>query len=260
MGSWLATGSVMVESAGRRCQANVVNGEFSGEIAVKSLASFTLSVFFGNDRLFSETFNFPEKADYIVVSDIDDTILVTEVTSKAKMVYNSLLKKFDKRRPVQDTPELYQQLSRGNSPLGKPHFVYLSSSPSFLSRLLKTFIQKHEFPQGTIILKKSLASGGHDSHKSGWLKKVAARYPGKPLVLIGDSGEQDPFIYSSFIDNSDYSSRVKGIIIHEVTNRPQKVQALEQISQNLEKRKIPFIFWNCIDNLKEKLQRWSLLH
>jgi len=259
IGKWMPSGTVTIEASGRSINSTVKNGEFSGIIQVNDISSFTLDVKHAGKSIHKETFLFPENPDYIVVSDIDDTILVTEVTSKLKMSYNSLIKSIRDRKPIANTPEFYQMLKNNGSPTGKPHFVYLSSSPAFLSRSLKNFICRNDFPQGTLVLKKSLTSGGHDEHKSGWLKYVSEKYPGKPLLLIGDSGEKDPFIYQSFAKNTARPDLVKGIIIHEVTGRPTRIEALDQIKQLLAKDNIHFIYWNCINNLKESLKNKSLI-
>jgi phosphatidate phosphatase APP1 len=260
LGKWMASGSVVIQTDSATVTSTVSEGEFSGEALVGSLASFTIQVKHQNKLLHQETFHFPEKIDYLVISDIDDTILVTEVTNKLKMAYNSLLKSAGKRMAVANTPEFYQQLAIGHLSAGKPHFIYLSSSPAFLSRYLKAFLMRNSFPQGTVILKKSLGSGAHESHKSGWLKKIVARYPDAPLLLIGDSGEQDPFIYQSFVETNESPGKVKGIIIHEVTGRPTRVRALEQIRNHLQQKfQVPFIFWNCIKSLKSSLGEHNLL-
>lgn len=255
LGKWLASGSVTIESAEQRINATVEDGEFSGTLKVASLASFTLTVFHLNERIHQETFRFPEKIDLVIVSDIDDTILVTEVTSKPRLVYNSLLKKHDKRQAVAGTPEFYKSLASGTYNLGIPHIVYLSSSPAFLSRPIKAFLKNNEFPQGTVILKKSLTSGKHESHKSGWLKKIVERYPLKPLILIGDSGEKDPVIYQDFVVNNDPEKLVKGIIIHQISQSRESIEFLEKIRDELSKKNVPFLFWTCIEKLKEDFFR-----
>ena len=258
---WLSSGKVLVESDGQKVSADIKDGEFTGAIKVDSLASFTLSVYHDDKRLYQEHFNFPVKADFIIVSDIDDTILITEVTSRLKMAYNSIFKGVDKRKSVIGTPELYQELSRDTTGMGKPHFIYLSSSPAFLSRSLKAFLVRNNFPPGTLILKKSLTSGDHDQHKSGWLKKVLAKYTSKPLLLFGDSGEKDPFIYRSLVENLSQPSDIKGIIIHEVTSRSDKIESLKQFRNFLlEKFKVPFIYWNKIEELKLEMRRDGLLN
>lgn len=257
---WLASGTVTIDSSSQQLTADIKDGEFSGQIKVPSLASFTLIVQHNGQKLYQETFNFPDKADYLVISDIDDTILVTDVTHRIKMVYNSLFKRISKRQPVPGTPEFYQDLSKGLVLPGIPHFIYLSSSPAFLSRSLKAFIKQTQFPQGSVVLKKTLSSSGSEKHKSAWLEQIALKYPGKPLLLIGDSGEKDPVIYQSFVENNKAAGRVKGVIIHEVTDQPEKIKALEQIREQLQKQKIPFIYWNCINGLKDSLKHNLLLH
>ncbi len=251
LGKWLASGTVTIESAEQKINATVKDGEFSGSFKVASLASFTVSVSHLNEQIYQETFNFPEKIDFVVVSDIDDTILVTEVSSKVRLIYNSLLKKHKKREPVAGTPEFYQHMASGTPGLGIPYFVYLSSSPAFLSRPLKAFLKNNAFPQGTVILKKSLTSGEHESHKSGWLKKIVEQYPEKPLILIGDSGEKDPVIYQKFTENNDPNKLVKGIIIHQVSQKTDATEFLEKIRDELSRKNIPLITWTCIEKLKK---------
>ncbi|MBU1106093.1 MAG: DUF2183 domain-containing protein [Candidatus Riflebacteria bacterium] len=245
---WLASSTVIVESGMQKISASIKDGEFSGVMNVASFASFTVSVYYDSKKLYQEQFNFPDKADFIVVSDIDDTILVTEVTSRVKMVYNSLFKDVNKRKPVDGTPEFYRAMSRGETGMGIPHFIYLSSSPAFLSRFLKAFLVHNNFPPGTLVLKKSLTSGDHGDHKTGWLKEILAKYTDKPLLLFGDSGEKDPVIYRDFVE-STLKSPVKGIVIHEVASKKDKILSL----------KIPFIYWSNIEALKLNMYRNGLL-
>lgn len=260
LGSWVGSDTVKIENGqGQFSIAQAIDGEFSTKIAVKSVASFSLKAFSNEKLLYSETFRFPDKPDFIVVSDIDDTILVTEVTSKRRLVYNSLFKTLEERQAVEGTSEFYRSLAEGRLKFGKPHFIYLSSSPSYFSRLLKTFIAKQKFPSGSLILKKSLLSGEHTEHKGAWLKKIAAMYSDKPLVLIGDSGEQDPEIYSEFALSREFGRRIKLIIIHEVTDDSERIAELEKIRQNLEKQGIALFYWNDIDQLKKVLADKKIL-
>lgn len=259
LAEWLASGTVTIDSAQQQVSADVRDGEFSGQIKVASQASFTLSICHNGMQIHQESFLFPEKPDYLIISDIDDTILVTNVTSRIRMAYNSMFKRMERREAVSGTPELYRSLGKNIPPHGTPHFVYLSSSPAFLSRSIKAFLRRHEFPQGTVILKKSLGSGGHQHHKSGWLKQLMERFPGMPMLLIGDSGEQDPLIYKEFVEKTARPGQVKAIIIHEVTGDPGRRQLLAQMQSLLQQAKVPFIFWEKIEDLQEELQQRSLL-
>ncbi|NLF97261.1 MAG: DUF2183 domain-containing protein [Candidatus Riflebacteria bacterium] len=257
---WLNSGKVTVESGDQKIAVAIKDGEFSGIIQVASLASFSISVSHDSKNLYSENFSFPTNADFIIVSDIDDTILITEVTNRLKMAYNSMFKDVDERKAVGGTPDFYREIGEGSTGMGKPHFVYLSSSPAFLSRSLKKFLIRNKFPPGTLVLKKSLTSGDHDHHKTGWLKRILEKYNKKPMLLFGDSGEKDPFIYRSFVENKEDASQVKGIIIHEVTARNEKIESLREFRNFLlEKFKVPLIYWNKIDDLKKGMREDGLL-
>lgn len=263
MARMLKSGTVTVSSGAASLDAEITDGGFAGSLAVPSLADFALTVTYGTRKIHEESFRFPARADFIVVSDIDDTILVTQVNSKVKMAVNTFLRDAKNRRAIPGTPELYRSLAAGGSPHGTPHFIYLSSSPAFLSRYLKQFLAENDFPPGTVILKKSLTAGGageHTSHKSGWLKRIEKRYPGKPLLLLGDSGEKDPVIYEGFVADAARKSPVLGVIIHEVTRTRDKFDLLEEIAERIRERfKLPLLHWECTDALREKLVERGLL-
>jgi hypothetical protein len=258
---WMKSGSIILDSGCSKTTVIVGDGEFHGTIKVKNLASFTMTITHNKKTLHQEHFSFPSEIDFVVVSDIDDTILVTEVTSTAKMAYNSFFKNVDKRKAVAGTPDLYTKIAQGNTPFGTPHFVYLSSSPAFLSRSIKLFLKNNNFPQGTLVLKKSLFGSSHDQHKLGWLNKIKKTYGDKPMLLFGDSGEQDPFIYRSFVEQHGAPSIVKGVIIHEVTGREAKQTVLTEFNKHLrDGYKVPLIQWRDPKALIKQMQRQRLLN
>jgi len=257
---WLASGKAVVECDSQKLTVDIKDGEFSGVASVTSLASFSISVSHDNKILYSEDFAFPATADFVIVSDIDDTILVTEVSSRLKMAYNSMFKDVDERQAVSGTPDLYREISNGATGMGKPHFVYLSSSPAFLSRSLKKFLAHNKFPAGTLVLKKSLTSGDHANHKTGWLEQIVKRYNNRPVLLFGDSGEKDPVIYRNFVEGITNDMPVRGIVIHEVTSQSEVIEKLLESRNSLkEKFRVPLIHWNRIDDLKERMREDGLL-
>ncbi len=257
--SWLASDCLQIESEDASCSVIVSDGEFSGTISPSSLASFSLTVIHEQIPLYHEHFTFPEKFDLLVVSDIDDTILVTEVTSKSRMLLNSMFRSVENRKPVTGTPELYQSMRQGELAAGTPHFFYLSSSPAFLSRTLKAFLKFHDFPQGTMILKKSLTDGSHQHHKSGWLSRIAETYPDKPILLLGDSGEKDPAIYTGFAESLKNPKRIMAVVIRDVSGSPEQQAKLETIRKRLADLGVPFICWHEIESLKESLRNLAIV-
>ncbi|HNX74386.1 MAG TPA: DUF2183 domain-containing protein [Candidatus Rifleibacterium sp.] len=256
--SWLANGQLSIETEGASCTASVADGEFSATLPVLSIASFSLRVSYENELLYLGRYTFPEKIEMLVISDVDDTILITEVTSRTRMVINSMFKSVTDRLPVSGTPEFYRDMFSSLAG-GTPHFVYLSSSPAFLSRPLKTFLMQNEFPPGTLILKKSLTEGSHHNHKSGWLRQLSGEYPGIPMLLLGDSGEQDPAIYSEFVESSSHPQNIKAVIIHDISETAEDSEALQQYAGRLERLEVPFITWKNIADLRLNLIRLAIL-
>ncbi|MEJ2163071.1 MAG: DUF2183 domain-containing protein [Robiginitalea sp.] len=156
-----------------------------------------------NDNRFPGSLLIPsQEASYGVISDIDDTILHTGVTSymKWQVIANTLFKKPDRRIPLQGAAELYRRLHLGKSGAEVNPIFYVSHSPWNLYRYLEFFLHKHDFPKGPLLL-RSMASvmgravAGHIPHKEHEILNILNTYPEKRFILIGDSGERDADIY-----------------------------------------------------------------
>jgi hypothetical protein len=94
---------------------------------------------------------FAEDGGWGVISDIDDTIKITEVRDRTKILQHTFI---DTPTAVQGMPELYQKLRETLSTESHPSpFVYLSASPYNLYPLLRGFVNDAGFPGGTIILR-----------------------------------------------------------------------------------------------------------
>ncbi|MBU1105543.1 MAG: DUF2183 domain-containing protein [Candidatus Riflebacteria bacterium] len=228
------------------------NGYFRATTPIRTGVN-SLKIRSGDTVLFTHDFQIPSKVDFIMVSDIDDTVMLSEVTNKAKLVWNSLWKNFDKRSAIPGTPELYRRLATGESILGNPVIIYLTGSPAFMSKYLQGFFKKCEFPMGTIITKSSIKSSKQHDHKGEWLKHLTAIYPGKPFLLFGDSGEHDPEIYTTFAESC--KAPVLGVIINHVKPTKENNQKLERCRTRLNALKIPFLIWDKEKDLKAATEK-----
>jgi phosphatidate phosphatase APP1 len=182
----------------------------------------------------------PATFSYLIVSDIDDTILVSEVLNKAKLVYNSLLKKGEAREAVPGTPAIYRDLFRQGRQ-GIPMIFYLTSSPAFMSRFLHDFLGRHRFPPGSILTKHSLRGSSHHDHKLSWLKRLAELYPAERFLLFGDTGEKDPAIYREFA--TLFPTRVLGIVLHDVDPAPRRQAELLMLQRSFNRSGVPHVIW-----------------
>lgn len=172
-----------------------------------------------------------EKADYGVVSDIDDTILHTGVVSSLKwrVLINTVFTRAISRKPLEGAAELYHQLHRGPSGENANPIFYVSHSPWNLYRYLELFLQTNNFPKGPILL-RSMASFKNRKpekpHKQHEILNILKTYPNLPFVLFGDSGEKDADIYIDIA--KQYPKQVKAIYLRSVNDskRMHRIKAL----------------------------------
>lgn len=167
---------------------------------------------------------------YLVISDIDDTIKDSSVLDTKTLLRNTFL---HEPKVAKGMPELFKKFQRD---LKSPLFAYVSSSPIQLLPTLDKFIAKN-YPQGFIKLRQStawnqvLASKEESmAHKRSSITQLLDAYPNKKLILLGDSGENDPEIYLGIY--REYSQRVEAIYIRNVTNEPKDSPRYQDFPQS----------------------------
>lgn len=173
------------------------------------------------------------EAEYGVISDIDDTILRTGVTSflKWRLLKNSLLTNAYNRIPFKGAPELYQKLHLGRSGNNKNPVFYISNSPWNLYKYLKLFLDFNKFPKGPILLRnfrtpfdRSLKP--EKPHKQKEIINILKTYPDLKFILIGDSGEHDASIYTDIA--VQFPDRILAIYLRSV-NHKRQMQRVQSI-------------------------------
>ncbi len=179
-------------------------------------------------------------AAFGIISDIDDTILVSHSTKTLRKLWLMLLHNSRTRKPFPGVDAFYQALYRGPRGDSFNPFFYVSSSEWNLYDLLDDFCSYNNLPKGVFLLRDLKGSvlnlrksgGGNHHHKYDKIRLLLQTYPGLPFVLIGDSGQRDPEIYSSVA--LEYPDRVKAIYIRDVTRvrRDREIKALmERLAQ-----------------------------
>jgi phosphatidate phosphatase APP1 len=163
-------------------------------------------------------------AEFGVISDIDDTILHTGVTSflKWRLLKNSLFTNTYKRIPLKGAAELYQKLAVGKNDASQNPMFYLSNSPWNLYEYLKLFLDHQKFPKGPILLRnfrtpfdRSLKP--EKPHKQKEIINILKSYPHLKFILIGDSGEHDASIYTDIA--AQFTDRILAIYLRSVTHK-----------------------------------------
>ncbi len=175
------------------------------------------------DQFLGEVADLSAEAKIAVVTDIDDTILQTHVTSlfKLRALYHTLMDNAYTRLSFKGAPALYQALANGpeKGNASNPTF-YLSRSPWNLYDMLEHFLDEKGFPKGPIFLRDVglpyLRNPSEFGHKEGSILRLIADFPSLRFVLIGDSGEKDADIYHSVAKR--HPDRIAAIIIRNVKN------------------------------------------
>jgi len=175
----------------------------------------------------------PRNAGFGVISDIDDTILKTDVTSllKLKMLYLTFLKNASSRKAFREVGAFYQALELGPKEKSANPFFYVSNSPWNLYDLLEDFLIINDLPKGPILLRDfgipyQSSPVGYKGHKFEHAARILRTYPHLPFVFIGDSGENDADIYLEL--SRAFPGQVRAIYIRDVRHlkRSQRVAQL----------------------------------
>lgn len=153
-----------------------------------------------------------------VISDIDDTIKITNYLNKKDFLKNTFLLEF---KAVPGMAELYQQWK---TQYENCCFHFVSASPYQLYEELDAFCQKEGFPPATFHLKtvrpkdKTILQLFADpmDYKRQHIEGIFKKFPGRTFRLVGDSGEKDPEIYADIY--RDYPNQVEGIWIRNINN------------------------------------------
>lgn len=149
-----------------------------------------------------------------IISDVDDTIKVSEVTNRRALLANTFLREY---KAVAGMPELYRQWEKPGV-----RFHYVSASPWQLYGPISDFIATEKFPAGSMHMKMFRLKdesalnllAAQDKYKPEVIAKILTDFPQRRFVLVGDSGELDPEIYGELART--FKKQVARIFIRHV--------------------------------------------
>ena len=175
----------------------------------------------------------PDSAAYGVISDMDDTVLQSEVTSFLRAARLVLLENARTRLPFAGVAAFYRALREGGAGAGNPIF-YVSSSPWNLYDVISGFLEAQEIPAGPLLLRDwdlSLSLLRNAAHKSAHIGEILETYPALPFILVGDSAQEDPEIYTRVV--GAHPDRILAVYIRSVEPHPERVAALARLSEEV---------------------------
>ncbi len=157
-----------------------------------------------------------ESTTFGVLSDVDDTVMVTALPRPFIAFWNSFVLDEHARIPVPGMGVLLDQLLRQHP--GAP-MIYLSTGAWNIAPTLRRFLGRHLFPAGSMLLTDwgpthdRWFRSGRD-HKLTNLRRLATEFPHVKWLLIGDDGQHDEAIYTQFLD--EHPEAVAGVAIRRL--------------------------------------------
>jgi len=153
-----------------------------------------------------------------IISDIDDTVMVTALPRPLLAAWNTFVLDEHARRPVPGMAVLYERLVRAYE--GAPVF-YLSTGAWNVAPTLTRFLSRNLYPAGPLLLTdwgpthdRWFRSGRE--HKRESLLRLAKEFPDMRWLLIGDDGQHDEAIYDAFSQGRE--EKIETVAIRQLSD------------------------------------------
>ena len=156
-------------------------------------------------------------ATFGIVSDIDDTVMVTALPRPFLALWNTFVLSERARTP---TPGMSVLLDRLAAHHPSAPIMYLSTGPWNAAPTLSRFLGRNLYPAGPLLLTDwgmtadSWFRSGRE-HKARNLARLAAEFPDLKWLLIGDNGQHDESIYAEFARR--HPENVAAVAIRELS-------------------------------------------
>lgn len=180
----------------------------------------------------------PDAARFVVISDIDDTVIFTGVANKLKMLVRLFLRGARSRIAFPGTAALYNALHRGATGSEMNPMLYVSRGPWSIYEILDEFFNMHRIPVGPILFLREWGLNLRHpfprrakGHKAAMIRRMLDLYHDLPCVLIGDSGQHDAEIYTHMA--REYPGRIAGVYIRNVSRSRQRLDAIEMLAREI---------------------------
>ncbi|SFP02112.1 Phosphatidate phosphatase APP1 [Pseudarcicella hirudinis] len=189
----------------------------------------------------------PHSTQFGFISDIDDTFLISHSSDLWKRLYVLFTKNALSRMPFEGVVEHYRLLAHAHTPKEEPNpFFYVSSSEWNLYDYILKFTVVRELPPGVFLLSplkrfSELLKTGQNRHSGKFMRisRILKAFPKQKFILLGDSSQQDPYIYASIIDH--FPGRIHAVYIRDVHHKNQS--KVEEVLLNLESKGVTCCFF-----------------
>lgn len=196
----------------------------------------------GGGRIF-----IPYETQYIFVSDIDDTFLISHSSNLRKRLYVLFTQNARSRRPFDGVVRHYQLLAQtGTTPEAPNPFFFVSSSEWNLYEYILEFTAVNKIPRGVFLLSQlkgfsQLLKTGQNHHGTKFTRivRILQAFPKQRVVLLGDSSQQDPYIYEALVKH--FPKQIHAVYIRDVFER--NYEKVKDVLHKIEAAGVPCLFF-----------------
>lgn len=161
----------------------------------------------------------------LIVSDIDDTVVVSHTNKRFKSIMTTLFNTYLERMPVTSTAKIFDRLGGGND------IVYVSRSEYNLFPLLSSFMKHHDIPRGPLFLTPFISfaelirNRKDPDFKIKTIKLLLKHSNHEQIVLVGDDTQHDLQVYAEIARS--YGERIRKIFIRQTNLQKDRRQSAE---------------------------------
>lgn len=161
----------------------------------------------------------------LIISDIDDTVVVSHTNKRLKSILNTLFNTYRERKPVTSTAKIFDALG------GQNDMVYVSRSEYNLFPLISNFIRYHHVPRGPLFLtpfitfRELIKNEKDPDFKIKTINLLLENSNYERIVLVGDDTQHDLHVYSEIART--YGERIRKIFIRQTDMRKDRRQSSE---------------------------------
>jgi phosphatidate phosphatase APP1 len=168
------------------------------------------------------------EARFGVISDIDDTMMMTGAHSLARNLWTTFTGNALTRKVFPDSKALMDRLAEeGRNPV-----FYVSSSPWNLHAFLEKVFARAGLVPGPMFLRDlgisddGVVGASHQNHKGAAVETILSANPGLEFFLLGDTGQKDAQVYLDTVKR--FPGRIRAVLLREPVARTNR-KALEAL-------------------------------
>lgn len=206
----------------------------------------------------------PPSSRCLVVSDIDDTVVETGVANRLVMLWRLFIKGPHDRLPVPGVADFYRALNAGISGGERNPLVFVSRAPWTIYETLDAFLRIQRMPRDAVLFLREWGVRWHHPfarkdphHKVDLIRRVLETAPGLPVVLVGDSGQEDAEVYARIV--ADFPGRVCCVLIRDLARSTARSAAIRSLAERLEPAGARLVLTASTANMAEVARELGLI-